>query len=338
MSGSDVCVIIAVRNGQGTIGRAIASALCESLVTEVVVVDDASTDETRLAAAKSDDGTGRLRVISLPTNVGPSAARNQAIAQSSAPFIALLDADDCYLQGRFEDLFALGDWDFAADNIAFVPETASAGDMANVPRLEHSSFTLNFADFAIGNLSASSRRRRQLGFLKPLMRREFLNHHSLHYNENLRLGEDFILYASALAAGAHFTVTSRCGYVAVEREGSLSSRHTGQDLKNLHMADLALLSSVDLDELSRQALVRHAADVAQKYALRRFLQSKAERGLLAAAGDVFGEPAHIWPVASGVARDKFHAFTRRTTWLRPKAAAADVRFLLDGSLFAAVKE
>ncbi|TIR69420.1 MAG: glycosyltransferase, partial [Mesorhizobium sp.] len=42
-----VCVIIAARNAARTIPVAIASALREPEVAEVVVVDDASTDDTQ---------------------------------------------------------------------------------------------------------------------------------------------------------------------------------------------------------------------------------------------------------------------------------------------------
>ncbi|RUU00788.1 glycosyltransferase, partial [Mesorhizobium sp. M7A.T.Ca.TU.009.02.1.1] len=44
MTKSEVCVIIAAKNAAATIAVAIASALREPEVAEVVVVDDASTD------------------------------------------------------------------------------------------------------------------------------------------------------------------------------------------------------------------------------------------------------------------------------------------------------
>ena len=74
-----VCVIIAARNAARTIPAAIASALREAEVAEVVVVDDASTDDTRDVALAADDGSGRLAVIRFDVNRGPSSARNAAI-------------------------------------------------------------------------------------------------------------------------------------------------------------------------------------------------------------------------------------------------------------------
>ena len=83
-----VCVVIAAKNASPTIARAIRSALRERRVAEVVVVDDGSTDGTAETSRAADDGSGRLRVLSLDTNRGPAFARNHAIANSTAPMIA----------------------------------------------------------------------------------------------------------------------------------------------------------------------------------------------------------------------------------------------------------
>uniref|UniRef100_UPI00313BE9EB glycosyltransferase n=1 Tax=Methylobacterium fujisawaense TaxID=107400 RepID=UPI00313BE9EB len=47
----EVCVIIAARDAADTIATAIASALRQPEVAEVIVVDDASADRTGAAAA-----------------------------------------------------------------------------------------------------------------------------------------------------------------------------------------------------------------------------------------------------------------------------------------------
>ena len=71
-----ICVCIAAYNAESTIARAISSALGEPNVSEVIVVDDASTDLTAARARQCDDGTGRLSVIVREMNGGPAAARN----------------------------------------------------------------------------------------------------------------------------------------------------------------------------------------------------------------------------------------------------------------------
>ncbi|TIR80094.1 MAG: glycosyltransferase family 2 protein, partial [Mesorhizobium sp.] len=221
-----VCVIIAARNAARTIPVAIASALREPEVAEVVVVDDASTDDTQNVARAADDGSGRLKVMRLDVNHGPSFARNAAIKASVSPFISILDADDFFLEGRFRRLFASPDWDFAADNIMLIRDDA-ATDPTKVaaPSFAPEPQFLDFERFIEGNISRRRLLRGELGFLKPVISRAFLDRHGLRYDENLRLGEDYELYARAVARGARFKIIKSCGYGAIVRADSLSGRH-----------------------------------------------------------------------------------------------------------------
>ena len=121
-----ICVVIAAYNSAATIGRAVASALAQAETVEVIVVDDASTDATAAAARAADDGSGRLTVRCLAMNGGPSHARNLAIAASHATHIAVLDADDFFLPGRFAALLTVPNWDMIADDIAAKGERPDA--------------------------------------------------------------------------------------------------------------------------------------------------------------------------------------------------------------------
>ena len=129
---TSVCVCIAAYNAEGTIARAINSALRQSHVTEVIVVDDASMDGTAMIAGQCNDGSGRLSIIALERNGGPSAARNRALAQSRADVFCVLDSDDYFVSDRIGRLLGsdLGAWDFLADDILIVPERQAELDTA----------------------------------------------------------------------------------------------------------------------------------------------------------------------------------------------------------------
>ena len=105
----EVTVVIAAWRASGTIGRAVASALAQPEAAEVVVVDDASNDDgaTLAAARAADDGTGRLIVLELEKNAGPSTARNTALRASKAEWVAVLDSDDFMQPGRLAKLLTL---------------------------------------------------------------------------------------------------------------------------------------------------------------------------------------------------------------------------------------
>jgi MoaA/NifB/PqqE/SkfB family radical SAM enzyme/GT2 family glycosyltransferase len=89
-----VSVIIATKNGQGTIGKCLESlAGLDYPHVEVIVVDDGSTDDTGNIVAGHVPRLPHLKVLAT-TGVGPSAARNLAVDAAAGAFVAFTD-DDC---------------------------------------------------------------------------------------------------------------------------------------------------------------------------------------------------------------------------------------------------
>jgi succinoglycan biosynthesis protein ExoU len=321
-----ICVIIAAKNASDTIGLAVASALREDAVSEVVVVDDGSSDATEAAARAVDDGSDRLKVISFAQNRGPSAARNAAIAQSSAPLIAILDADDFFFPGRFAPMLAETDWDFIADNIAFVADPTA---LSEPPRFQSRARSMSLVQFVEGNISKRGKPRGETGFLKPIMSRAFLDQHGLRYDEELRLGEDYDFYVRALAKGARYKVIEHCGYGAVVRGDSLSSRHRTEDLRRLYEADNAIMSQMDLSPEAKQIIATHRDHIRARYELRAFLDVKSQSGKGAAISHMLKRLDALPSVVTGIAFDKYDALSRKNN---SSAASLPVtpRYLLSG--------
>jgi glycosyltransferase involved in cell wall biosynthesis len=93
-------VVIPTWNRAHLVCDAIDSAMnqCPGEV-EVIVVDDASTDDTAgLVTRKYGD---RIRVLQLQTRGGAGAARNAGVALANGEFMAFLDSDDVWLPGKF---------------------------------------------------------------------------------------------------------------------------------------------------------------------------------------------------------------------------------------------
>lgn len=125
---SSVSVIIAAYNSEAMIERAVRSALTEPEAADVIVVDDASTDDTLARARAADDGSGRLKLIPRWSNGGPSAARNRALQECRAGWIGILDADDFFLAGRLKGLLRFaGKADLIADDMWRVDERTVDG-------------------------------------------------------------------------------------------------------------------------------------------------------------------------------------------------------------------
>jgi glycosyltransferase involved in cell wall biosynthesis len=92
-----VAVIITLYNKSQYIRRALDSVVAQTFDDfEVIVVDDGSTDDGPEVVQSCADP--RVRLI-RQENAGPGAARNRGVKESTAPWVAFLDADDEWLPG-----------------------------------------------------------------------------------------------------------------------------------------------------------------------------------------------------------------------------------------------
>ncbi|MCL4499637.1 MAG: glycosyltransferase [Chloroflexi bacterium] len=90
-----VSTVIPVYNGASYIEEALRSVFGQTYPNiEVIVVDDASTDETPSILKKHES---RVTVVRRPANGGVSSCRNVGITASRGDLIAFLDSDDLWL-------------------------------------------------------------------------------------------------------------------------------------------------------------------------------------------------------------------------------------------------
>jgi glycosyltransferase involved in cell wall biosynthesis len=86
----EIAVVVPARNAAATIGRTLAALAAQDLgaQAEIVVVDDASADDTAALAERAG-----ARVVRLERPAGPAGARNAGVAATTAPLVAFTDAD-----------------------------------------------------------------------------------------------------------------------------------------------------------------------------------------------------------------------------------------------------
>ena len=89
-------------NHQPFLTAAVLSALRSPLVTEVLVVDDGSSDGSVALLTWLQRLGPRLRVLPSAGNRGAHARLNELVDAATTEWVAVLNSDDCFAAGRFE--------------------------------------------------------------------------------------------------------------------------------------------------------------------------------------------------------------------------------------------
>ena len=115
MSKLQVSAVIPCYNAAPFLRETIDSVLNQTHpALEVIVVDDGSTDDS---AAIAESYGPPVRVI-RQENQGQSAARNRGMDEAQGEWVALLDADDCWLPHKLERQLAV--WRASPDDVVCV--------------------------------------------------------------------------------------------------------------------------------------------------------------------------------------------------------------------------
>lgn len=283
-----VAVVIAAYNAAEFIGRAIASVLNQTYAAnEIIVVDDASTDSTVDVVTKIIAADDRVRLLRLPTNGGPSVARNAGFASALSAWIAVLDADDAYLPDRLSHLMSKSaDADILADHwLPYDPWTDA------VPQYN----TQAEVSWKKMDMMSAADPRTKLGLYKPIFRRSFLERLNLRYSETVRHGEDFLLAFEAIARGARHWLSSRPGYLYTLRSSGWSRTQLDYRTLSENVEALAKRDDLDLPRAVRKKLMDRAAHQRDLQAWQQLRSSIRQKRYVGAIHFVAGHP-NLWPM------------------------------------------
>lgn len=226
-SPATVSVVIPTYNVAASIERAIRSAQAQTAPPlEILVIDDASTDNTREIVREMMAADPHIRLLESAVNAGPSRARNRGIEAATGDYIAILDGDDAWRPERLARMTAAmreNGVQFVADNLVLYDIWADReGRLAYLTSqsLTHVDAPVYFANCV--------REKFQFSLLKPLISRQFLLDHQIRYRDDVRYGEDFFLYADIFLAGARGLVLAEGWYVYTTQVGEFSGRQSPQ--------------------------------------------------------------------------------------------------------------
>ena len=102
-----VSVIMPAYNAESTLMRAVLSVIHQTFTDwQLLIIDDASTDNTLSIAKKISAEDLRISVVSSRVNQGAAASRNKGIQQCKGAYVAFIDSDDiwCPEHTSYEEL------------------------------------------------------------------------------------------------------------------------------------------------------------------------------------------------------------------------------------------
>ncbi|WP_322063045.1 glycosyltransferase family 2 protein [Paraburkholderia sp. J63] len=183
---------------------------------EVIVVDDASTDEHSLEAVRrlEQRNDPRIRVVRSPQNRGLAGTRNVAVEHARGEFALTLDADDL-IDHRFVGV-AAATLAKHADVSFVVPQTAYFDDEPGArPQQDDWSLCITF----IGEARSSGFVQNRFSTATLMSRMEVLR--SMRYNETLSAFEDWDLYLRSIMMRKRFVVTNAVHFYYRHRRNSM---------------------------------------------------------------------------------------------------------------------
>lgn len=212
-----VSIIVPVYNVAEFIDACLKSLISQSYdCTEIIVIDDGSTDSSLAICNTFKETTPNLRIIHK-SNGGVSSARNIGIENAKGDWITFVDGDDLinssFIKNLMEPLKQSNIIDFVQAGCVSFDSITGESWLEQV-----------YDPYMGDNKNDLLSKVRGLVFSK-LFKRRLLIDNKIRFNENVRLGEDMLFTLEYLRYVNKYAFVSETGY--------MYRRHSGSATKNL---------------------------------------------------------------------------------------------------------
>lgn len=178
-----VSIIITTYNGKDYILETINSILSQTYKNfELIIVDDASADQTTQIIRSSKDK--RIRLITNSNNLGISKSRNLGLSLAKGKYVAMSDQDDLSAPTRIAKQVAFLEKNPDVGMVATAAKELRFGKINSIYKSESRSHIIGWRLLYRCNIVHSS----------VCYRLDILNKHKLSYNDSYRYAEDFVLF------------------------------------------------------------------------------------------------------------------------------------------------
>lgn len=216
---TEITAIIPAYNAARYLEKAVQSVLCQTVPCQIIIVDDASKDETyEVAERYASLYPEQVSAVKNEINSGVAVSRNMAVGLAKTEYIAFLDADDWWETDKLElQLAAIrqsgADACYSGRELMRA-DGSSTGKILRIPE------TISYQKLLKGNVISCS---------SVVMRRQDALWYPMEHDE---LHEDYILWLSMLRDGKSFVgvneplLKSRLGEEGKSRDKRKSARMT----------------------------------------------------------------------------------------------------------------
>lgn len=212
---------------------------------ELILVDDASSDNTEVVAKSLMVNEPRITFEKNSENRGPSYSRNRAIELAKGKWIAIVDADDTITANRLDKMMKEAvdrKLDMIADNQEWV--NAESGEfMRNLFPANFKQYNSDVNIKTYLNSISKITPKITYGIIQPLINCEFIRNNNIRYNEDIRYGEDTVMYFDCLLHGARLGLMPDVMYTYYKRKKRNVS-HSLHTAKNQNIINKYLWDSV----------------------------------------------------------------------------------------------
>lgn len=188
-----ISVVMSCYNRQNYVAQAIESILNQTYTNfEFIIIDDCSTDNTYKIIKKYVKRDKRIIALRNKVNKGIVYALNRGLRLAKGKYIARMDDDDISLPQRFEkqvkymeenpDVVVLG-----SDVKSFCDEDKDYSPWVDAFDADELALILNF--------------KCSISHPNVIIRKDFLDKHSLSYLKEYEFAEDYALWAQVMLKG-----------------------------------------------------------------------------------------------------------------------------------------
>lgn len=189
MMDKSIAVVIPVYNGQDFIDRCLSSMIEQSELTEIIIVDDGSIDESKAIISAFANMDQRIKCLHHTdnANLGRSASRNLGVRSATSTWITFCDIDDYYLPDRFEKFLEANietiDGSHEAVLSKFVKTTLTPSTQQVTAVTKNFDHPKEMQDFLI------SHREERISIISVIIKKSKIEEVG-YFDEDLNIGED----------------------------------------------------------------------------------------------------------------------------------------------------